>query len=183
MKVINLFAGPGAGKSTLACELFVEMKQTGQSVELVTEYAKDMVYERRDNILADQLYILAKQNRRLDRIRQAGVEWAITDGPLPFGNIYGAGSTVFRAIVWECFRKYDNYNILLKRNPSLEYTGSGRVQQNVAEAMELDNRIANMLDIASEPYIIHEVGITKADDTLVRVGIEVFNRIKKKGTV
>jgi adenylate kinase family enzyme len=65
MKVINLFGGPGSGKSTLAAGLFERMKIQGLSVELVTEYAKDMVWERRGNILDDQLYILAKQHRRL----------------------------------------------------------------------------------------------------------------------
>lgn len=55
MKVINLFGGPGSGKSTLAAGLFERMKIQGLSVELVTEYAKDMVWERRGNILDDQL--------------------------------------------------------------------------------------------------------------------------------
>jgi ATP:corrinoid adenosyltransferase len=67
MKVINIFAGPCAGKSTTAAGLFYLMKVSGYNVELVTEYAKDMTWEGRHNILGDQLYILAKQNRRLER--------------------------------------------------------------------------------------------------------------------
>jgi len=39
-KVINLFAGPGAGKSTTAAGLFAEMKRANVDVELVTEYVK-----------------------------------------------------------------------------------------------------------------------------------------------
>ena len=45
MKVINLFAGPGTGKSTTAAGLFYKMKSKGYMVELVTEFAKDLVYQ------------------------------------------------------------------------------------------------------------------------------------------
>ena len=45
-KVINLFGGPGAGKSTTAAGLFYEMKVRDIKCELVTEYAKDMTYEK-----------------------------------------------------------------------------------------------------------------------------------------
>lgn len=48
MKVINLFGGPGIGKSTLAAGLFEHMKIAGFNVELVNEYAKDMVWEQRE---------------------------------------------------------------------------------------------------------------------------------------
>ena len=40
MKVINFFGGPGVGKSTAACDLFVAMKKAGYKVEYVDEYAK-----------------------------------------------------------------------------------------------------------------------------------------------
>ena len=43
--VINLFGGPGCGKSTIAAELFAILKKQGYEVELVTEYAKDKVWE------------------------------------------------------------------------------------------------------------------------------------------
>ena len=47
MKVINLFGGPGCGKSTTAADLFARMKLRGLSVELVTEYAKDVVWDEK----------------------------------------------------------------------------------------------------------------------------------------
>ena len=45
MKVINLFAGPGAGKSTTAAGLFHLMKIAGMNVELVTEFSRSWVVE------------------------------------------------------------------------------------------------------------------------------------------
>ena len=45
--VINLFGGPGAGKSTCAMEICSELKKHGLSAEYVQEYAKELVYENR----------------------------------------------------------------------------------------------------------------------------------------
>lgn len=43
--VINLIGSPGTGKSTIAAELFARMKWLGFDVELVSEYAKELVWE------------------------------------------------------------------------------------------------------------------------------------------
>jgi adenylate kinase family enzyme len=39
-KVINLFGGPGCGKSTLAARIFSILKLKDISCELINEYAK-----------------------------------------------------------------------------------------------------------------------------------------------
>ena len=43
--VINLFGGPGCGKSTIAALLFGKLKQNGINCEMALEYAKDKVWE------------------------------------------------------------------------------------------------------------------------------------------
>ena len=43
--VVNLFAGPGAGKSTGAAYIFSMLKMAGIDTEYVNEYAKDKVWE------------------------------------------------------------------------------------------------------------------------------------------
>ena len=73
MRVINLFGGPGAGKSTTAAGLFFFMKSDSsfdKSVELVTEFAKDLTYAERFKELQgdNQLYITSKQHSKLHRI-------------------------------------------------------------------------------------------------------------------
>ena len=45
MLVVNLFGAPGAGKSTGAAYIFSKLKMSGINVELVTEFAKDKVWE------------------------------------------------------------------------------------------------------------------------------------------
>lgn len=148
MKVINFFAGPGAGKSTLAAELFVALKRRGEAVDLVTEYAKDLVWERRNNVLADQLYIFAKQRRRLIRLQESGVAWAVTDSPLLFSCLYGKTSLTFRALVQEEFDEFANINFFVRRKKA--YVELGRMHTE-AEACALDTRARRLL------HTMHEI--------------------------
>ena len=43
--VVNLFGVPGAGKSTGAAYIFSKLKLVGINAELITEFAKDKVWE------------------------------------------------------------------------------------------------------------------------------------------
>ena len=151
MKVINLWGGPGAGKSTTAAGLFFRMKIAHMNVELVHEYAKDLVWDKRFDILSnDQLYISAKQNRRLARLIEHDVEWAVTDSPLLLGLLYvndGRNTTEngedFSNFITQKFSEYDNYNIFLNRVKP--YVGIGRVQTE-DEAKIIDQEVKQLLD-------------------------------------
>lgn len=157
MKVINLWGGPGAGKSTTAAGLFFRMKIAHMNVELVHEYAKDLVWDKRFNVLErDQLYVSAKQNRRLTRLVEHDVEWAVTDSPLLLGLLYiqnmdcGAEKgEPFEAFIVEKFNEYDNHNILLNRVKP--YTGIGRTQKE-EEAKIIDTKVKELLDLKGVLY-------------------------------
>ena len=147
MQVINLFGGPGVGKSTAAAGLFYEMKKAQIRVELVTEYAKDMVWENRHNILDDQIYIFAKQQRRISRLKDTGIEWVITDSPIPLGLVYlqeGALPPAFHQLVMEVFAQYTNHNYLLQRY--YPYNPVGRNQKDDSEARLFDAKVNQLLD-------------------------------------
>jgi adenylate kinase family enzyme len=150
MKVINIWGGPGAGKSTTAAGLFFEMKKQQIEVELVTEYAKDMTWEKRQNVLNDQLYILAKQNRRIQRLADQ-VEYVITDSPLPLGLIYKSDDyfTTFDMFLMEVWNSYENHNFLIGRDFAYQPTGRN---QTAEQAIEVDDAIKNFLDAKSIDY-------------------------------
>jgi hypothetical protein len=146
MKVINLFSGPGVGKSTLAAGLFYEMKCQRLEVELVQEYAKDLVWEQRLNMLSDQLYVFAKQQRRIRRLQDHKLDWVVTDSPIPMGLVYlqpGALSENFSELVWDVFNEFDNINFFITRN--VEYSPVGR-SQTLTQAQELDQKILHLLE-------------------------------------
>jgi hypothetical protein len=146
MKVINLFGGPGTGKSTTAAGVFHHMKCAGLEVELVTEYAKDMVWEHRHNILEDQIYIFAKQQRRISRLRDHHIDWVITDSPIPLGLCYRSttdNQDAFAQVVMQVFNSYENHNFYLTRN--VQYNPNGRNQKQVHEAEHVDDKVMHML--------------------------------------
>ena len=146
--VINLFAGPGVGKSTSAADLFAFKKKSGHSVELVTEVAKDLTWEGNTYALQNQLAILAEQDRRLQRL-QGKVRWVITDSPLLLGSVYVErysryDAAAFRNAVSWAFHSYRNINFLLKRGDG--YDPAGR-NQNLEEAKEIDRKIENLMNL------------------------------------
>ncbi len=143
MKVINLFAGPGAGKSTTAAGLFYTMKLRDIKCELVTEYAKDMTYEKRHTTLSDQLYMLAKQNQRIRRLENQ-VDYVITDSPLLLGLVYTTPNYYksFITLALEIFNSYDNINFFIERTK--KYQAYGR-SQTEDEAKGKDMEIIHLL--------------------------------------
>lgn len=152
MKIINLYGGPGSGKSTTAAGLFNLLKLNGIKAEMSLEYAKDCVWEERTKLLEDQLYIFAKQHRRLLRLKTHKLEYVITDSPLLLSLIYGKGeSQAFKDLVKERFYNFDNLNIFLRRVKPYSFYGRG---QSEGEAKELDVEILDMLQTIPYQEII-----------------------------
>jgi len=144
MRVINLFGGPGTGKSTTAADLFSHMKWKNINVELVNEYAKEVTWDERHKILEDQLYIMAKQNHKLWRL-QGKVDWVITDSPIVMALVYAGENYLpnhFRYLGHEIYNHYDNINIFLKREKPYHSVGRNQTEN---EARDLDAKIKNLL--------------------------------------
>ena len=140
MKVINLIGGPGSGKSTIASGLFYYMKINDYNVEIAREWIKSAVYEERNYPLTDGLYVLAKQNKLLNELKNK-VDYVITDSPLFLPMIYQKPySKSFRKFAIELYNSYDNINILLKRNTGLKFSNIGR-HQSYDEAKSIDEEI------------------------------------------
>jgi len=85
--VINIFGGPGSGKSTIAAGVFYELKKRSVSVELVREYVKKWAWEGVLPNRLDQLYISGKQTKA-EHMLYGKVEFVVTDCPLQMGVFY-----------------------------------------------------------------------------------------------
>ena len=112
--VVNLFGVPCAGKSTGAAYIFYKLKTLGLNVELVTEFAKDKVWEQNDEALKNQAYIFGQQAFRLSRCVDK-VDVIITDSPLPLSIIYNKDKRLtenFNKSVMDVFNSYENINYL-----------------------------------------------------------------------
>lgn len=146
-KVINLFGGPGSGKSTTAAALFAALKRQGIITELVTEFAKDLTWERMYDQRSDQMWVTANQNHRLRRL-MGQVEYVVTDSPLLLGIFYVNEETQekvpsLRSTIEEMYYTYDNLPFILNRVKP--YVAHGRDQTH-AQAVEIDRRVREYLN-------------------------------------
>lgn len=146
MLVINLWGAPSSGKSTTAAGLFFLLKINKFRVELVTEFAKEMVWERNEAIFGEQAFIFAEQNRRLKRLMDHDVEFAITDSPLPLPAFYQPANYLasFTPLVFEQFHRYNNLNYVLRRTGSFEAIGR---RHNESEAQIIDTELRHFMDV------------------------------------
>ena len=116
--VINLFAGPGSGKSTFCASIFSKLKMKDIDCEMSLEYAKDLVWEESFKKMDSQLYLFGKQFHRLNRLL-GKVDVVITDSPLLLSPMF------------------------IERKK--KYNPNGRMQ-TLEEAVAIDNKLKSCLN-------------------------------------
>lgn len=161
MIVINLFAGPGSGKSTTCAGVFSQLKLAGVNCEMALEYAKDKVWEKSFHTLDNQIYIFGKQLHKLWRLKDQ-VDVIITDSPLLFSIHYDkTNNMAFEALVLDQFDEFENRNYFIHRD--INYNPKGRIQ-TAEEACSIDTDIDNML----HKYSIPVTHVNK-DEAIVKI--------------
>lgn len=166
--VVNLFAGPGSGKSTGAAYIFAKLKMAGVNCELVTEFAKDKTWEHNSKALSCQPYVFGKQCYRMDRCADQ-VDVIITDSPLLLGTLYNVDFDIepeFSQSILKKFNEYNNYNYFLKRWK--KYNSVGR-SQTEDEAIELDKKIVDTLNRYEIDYEVVDGRIEGYEDIIFRI--------------
>jgi len=162
--VVNLFAGPGAGKSTTAAGIFFELKTRGINCELAAEFAKDLTWEERHDTFKDQIYIFGKQYHRIFRLLDK-VDVIITDSPLLLTPVYdGEHRPELRNLVISEHRRMWTYNVFLKRKK--KFNPKGR-KHGLEEAQALDSLILDQLDSINECYEVFD-GTSEGKDAIVK---------------
>lgn len=171
--IVNLFAGPGCGKSTGAAWLFSQLKLQGVDCEYVSEFAKDKVWENNDEVFKCQFYVTGKQAFKISRCF-GKVDVIITDSPIAIGAQYTGSEKLADAILEE-FTKYElnNLNVLLKRVKP--YNPNGR-HQTEDEAVVIDMGTQRWLDVNNIRYMT-----ANGDEEGYREILnEIISRLNKK---
>lgn len=168
VKVVNLYAGSGSGKSMTAAGVFYELKKMGYQAEYVTEYAKDLVYDEAYKILDDQIYLFGQQQHRLKRCLKEN-DFIIMDSPLLLNIPYDKeeNEDLKRLIISE-YNKYDNIDIVLTR--TREYEKKARVETK-EQALEMDKKILNVVKSVNKQ---EKVTYLTVDEDTVRRIIEII---------
>lgn len=147
--VVNLFAGPGAGKTTCAWEIASELKKRGVVTEYVAEYAKELVWDENYAALANQEHVFEQQAHRINRLI-GKVDVIVTDSPILLSEIYGKNnSDDFRQRIWNEHNSHTNFNLFINRGKSFEKEGR---LHNLGESIQLDNKIKTLLNEHSIYY-------------------------------
>ena len=145
---INVFGGPGSGKSVLTMWLFAELKIAGLNIQFVDEYVKKWAYEGKPISSFDQIYLFAKQMYKEESYLRAGADLIISDSPIlmigayatrnndPFKDELISLATKFNEI-------YPSINIFLDRE-GIPYQRSGRYEDYEA-AVATDKVILSVL--------------------------------------
>ena len=172
-KIINLFAGPGAGKSTIASGLFHELKKKHVSCDAPYEFPKELAWNESSKEIRDQLYVIANQHRGI--VRSYGeVDYIILDSPLLLSLAYRDNYTSqypaslygdsFEKLMFDIHDSYDNLNIFLER-PDKEHQNEGRFHDETM-SLSLDKKIMNILDDNDIEYTKLKVDDNTINSTL-----------------
>lgn len=174
LSVVNFFGGSGVGKSTVAALLYGQMKIQNFKVELIHEVAKDYVWERMHHMFTEQDMILAEQHRLIRRLVGHDIDYAVVDSSILLGLFYRPDwyPKSFDQFLVDVFNTYDNINIFLERNSSIQYVQAGR-NQNEQEAIVKDNLIRDYFDLHNIEY-----HVVPAGNNAVNVCMEIINQHK-----
>jgi len=169
--VVNLLGGPGVGKSTLTAAIFAKLKDLDVDCEMASEFAKELVWEQRNETFKDELYIFAKQAHRLFRLN-GKVDVVITDRPLILTCFYAKNDKALSKFCLDRFEQYNNMNYLLIREKA--YNTNGR-NQTEDEARSIDRETKYLLESYDIPYT-ELPGNMETADIIVK---EVLERLKE----
>lgn len=161
--VVNLYGGPGTGKSTSAAYLVYLMKANGLNVELVREYVKDWAWEGRKFNAYDQLYFMGKQLRK-ESMLYGKVDAIVTDSPVMLGVYYAkrfsppSVAEGVRAATLAYYRQaaedgHNHVHIFLRRTKVYNPLGRYQTEQ---EATDIDVDLLDFMpELGVHPYFSH----------------------------
>lgn len=176
-KLINLFGGPGTGKSTIASGLTYELKKRNITCDTPYEFAKQMAWDNSFEAIKDQLYILGNQHRGVTRSYNK-VDYIILDSPILLSLLYKSHynegypakvyKDAFNQMVLDLHHSYDNVNIFLKRKDRM-YNEKERFQ-SLQESIVIDDLCLKMLNDLNVDY--HTLD---TDDDVIKNILKIIN--------
>ena len=166
-KIINLFGGPGIGKSSIASGLTYKLKKKHINCDNPYEFPKALAWDENHSAIQDQLYVLANQHRGI--VKSFGkVDYIVLDSPIILSLVYRSvyqgtsypstlyNSEHFDKLVLDIHNQYDSINILLERNDDGVHNDKERYQ-SLEESRKLDYEIEKVLLKNKIPYFSVDV--------------------------
>lgn len=149
--VVNLFGGPGSGKTTMAARIFSELKKRGVEAACPEEHAKLLIWSGRPWLLDHQIIVVGKIYETLLNLRDK-VDVIIVDSPILLGSVYGGDreSPAFHTLVRELHARQDRVNLFVRRPADRPYDPANRREAEDA-ARAIDLKVNALLTEIGEP--------------------------------
>lgn len=161
--IINIIGGPGVGKTTVASRLFAELKKENYDVENVSEFAKELVWEGRNEAFKDRLYMHGVQNHRL-AMMNGKLDYIVTDSPLILTSVYNdfhlkdeqskSYNDMIHLVTKETWNLYNNKVYYIKR--SSDYLTVGR-RESEEQALKIDEAVIKYMEDNNIEYKVLDV--------------------------
>lgn len=182
-RIVNLFGGPSAGKSSIAAGLLHALKKRHISCDAPYEFPKLLAWDNNNEAIKDQLYVISNQHRGIVKSFNK-VKYIIVDSPillsLVYKDYYVKGPNEYPSCLYgkefddmilSVHRYYDNLNIVLVRSENEDHNNSERYH-NLEQSIDIDGRIRHMLDSNNIPYIEVLVDNDPVGEIMKIIGIE-----------
>lgn len=151
---VNLFGGPGVGKSTMALWLTCELRKANVDTEYVDEWIKRLAYQKAEINGWMQRHVFNNQLEKEEFFLRHGVSTVVTDSPLLMQLAY-MDTDQGRRFIPGCLsdiklfdEEYKSINIFLERG-NLPYKSLGRWQtyEEAKEmAKEMDKKVKGLME-------------------------------------
>ena len=187
-KIINLFGGPGIGKSSIAAGLTHALKRKHITVDAPYEFPKILAWDNNTQAIKDQLYVLANQHRGI--VKSYGkVKYIVLDSPIFLSLIYKGQygnddsypqrlyDKLFDDFILNLFNKYDNINIVLNRSLEGEHNNVERYQ-DLTESIKIDNKIIEELNANNISFYSVDMDDNTVDN-IMKILKKIQNEINK----
>lgn len=181
MILVNLYGGPGAGKSTLRAEIFKRLKVAGVNCEEVPEAAKRYTWEKRYTALACQPYLFGKQLHETEAL-VGQVDVVITDSPLMLCCLYADLSPrsypeSFKTAMIDIAKSFTTMDYMIERVMPYQHEGRG---QSSEDADNIGRRCKELLTANDIPFSVFPGDVDVSGEPIANEIIARLNSLKSK---
>lgn len=156
--LVNFISAPSIGKSTMSSLAFVRLKTDHNKAELVQEYAKQLVWGEKFDVLSNQWYVSKKQYKMLKAV-YGKVDYLVTDSPLLLGGYYNryypdnvCDREKTEEMILEKIKEFNNIYIFLKKNSDFPFEKEGRIHTE-EQSIKIEQQLKEMLDEFKIDYL------------------------------
>lgn len=152
---VNFFGSPSSGKTVCAASMFTKLKKMHIDSELVAEFPKDLVLEKNEVALGNQIYVFGSQLYRI-QCAYNNTKISLVDSPILLSTIYNPNTSIhLNNLILEQHKKFNNLNLFVPLR-DFPHSMSGR-KHDRTESEEIERRIIDMLRANDIPYLIYDM--------------------------